>query len=555
MGKGQPKSNWRSLVAVLTEAVLLTLWGLPLTEAIAQTETELVPPDLTRSESEDEEDIDLDAIPSTLPVWTRLQLSGEVQHRQMVEYLEEQVRQRLVRPLTPPDLSPLLPEEDSRRGPISGENWDVYRLAPGDALSVVVQPPFQDLTTSAEISFQGTIFMPLLGTVSLQGLTVEEATQKLRQELNNYVVNPDVQVVLASPRQAQVTVTGEVARPGFFPIPPNAPLVQAILNAGGVTIDADLRRVTVRRTLGDGRTLTQSLDLYEPLIEGTAIPDLRLRDGDVIVVPRRDRTFAGDYNRQVIDRSALSAPQQEPIAVTVIGEVARPGFYDFPPVPPPAIDTAILAAQGTKVTANLRRTILRRTLDDGTTLEREVDLFSPLVFGEALPEILLEDGDVVVVPELTAEEREAYELDLAARSTLAQEQIIVRVLSYPSNAASTQALPNGSTLADVLSGVPLNAARLSRVAVIRFDEDLGEAVTTHYDGREAILGNPEENPILQDKDVVVVGRNFIASLGNFLNNFTQPFRDVLGFLLFFDQLSNSADNLFRPTGTDNNNNN
>ncbi|MDC0834444.1 polysaccharide export protein [Geitlerinema sp. CS-897] len=544
MGQVVRKPNGRSLVAVLTEAVLVTLWGLPLGRAIAQPTPNIAPPEIA------DEELDLDTVPESLPVWLRLQLSGEIQHRQMVEYLD---RHSSDRPATPLDLSPLLPESPSRRGPLSGDNWEVYRLAPGDAISVVVQPPFQDLTTSAEISFQGTIFIPLLGTVSLQGLTVEEARQKLTRLLNNYVVNPDVQVVLAAPRQAQVTVTGEVARPGFFPVAPNAPLVQALLTAGGVTIEADLRLVTVRRTLDDGRILSQTLDLYTPLIEGTSIPDLRLRDGDVIFVPRRDRTFAGDYNRQTIDRSALAAPQQEPIAVTVVGEVARPGFYDFPPVPSPALDTAILAAQGTKVSANLRRVLLRRTLADGTTVEREVDLFSPLVFGEPLPEVFLEDGDVVVVPELTAEERQAYQLDLAARSTLAQNQIIVRVLSYPANATNTQALPNGSTLADVLSGIPLNTARLSRVAVIRFDETLGEAVTTYYNGREAILGNPEENPILQDKDVVVVGRNFIAAVGNFFNNFTQPFRDVLGFLLFFDQLSNSADNLFRPTGNNNNN--
>ncbi|NES73939.1 MAG: polysaccharide export protein, partial [Okeania sp. SIO2D1] len=51
---------------------------------------------------------------------------------------------------------------------------------------------------------------------------------------------------------------------------------------------------------------------------------------------------------------------------------------------------------------------------------------------------------------------------------------------------------------------------------------------------------------LQDNDVIVVGRTLIAKLTNALNVFTQPFRDVLGFLLFFDSLADSADNLFGP---------
>jgi len=313
-----------------------------------------------------------------------------------------------------------------------------------------------------------------------------------------------------------------------------------------------LRQVTISRQFPDDTTVTQTIDLYTPLASGTPAPDLRVRDGDVILIPQRPRGFEDAYDRRLLDRAALRGTQQEPIAITVVGAVARPGYYDLNPVPPPELDTAILAAQGARVSANLRQIVVRRTLGDGSTIDREVDLFSPLLLGDPLPKVLLEDGDVVIVPELTAEEREAYNLELAARSSLAQNQIVVRVLSYPSNSVGRQVLPNGSTLADVLTGVPINAARLSRVAVIRFDEDLGEAVTYYFNGREAILGNPDENPLLQDKDVVVIGRNFIAALGNFLNNFTQPFRDVLGFLLFFDQLSDSADNLFRPTGSNDN---
>jgi len=51
---------------------------------------------------------------------------------------------------------------------------------------------------------------------------------------------------------------------------------------------------------------------------------------------------------------------------------------------------------------------------------------------------------------------------------------------------------------------------------------------------------------LQDNDVLVVDRNLLARVTYGLNVFTQPFRDVLGFLLFFDSLANAADSLFRP---------
>ena len=166
----------------------------------------------------------------------------------------------------------------------------------------------------------------------------------------------------------------------------------------------------------------------------------------------------------------------------------------------------------------------------------------------------LEDGDVIIVPEIRPEDRENYDVELMTRTSISQQRIVVRLVSRPGNSAGRQDLPAGSRLADAIGGVPLNTARLGRVALIRFDEELGEPVTEYYDVREAIMGNMDENPLLQDRDVIVVGRNLIAQLGNFLNTFTQPFRDVLGFLLFFDQLSNSAENLFGPSGGDNNQN-
>jgi polysaccharide export outer membrane protein len=55
--------------------------------------------------------------------------------------------------------------------------------------------------------------------------------------------------------------------------------------------------------------------------------------------------------------------------------------------------------------------------------------------------------------------------------------------------------------------------------------------------------------LLQDEDVIVIDRNFSANLSYFLNSFTQPFRDILGFLLFFREISNSAEELFGPNNS------
>ncbi|MGD1904013.1 MAG: SLBB domain-containing protein [Geitlerinemataceae cyanobacterium] len=433
--------------------------------------------------------------------------------------------------------------------------WQAYPLGPGDQINIVLQPPFQELSTQATIAFDGTVFVGLLGQISLAGLTIAESAELLRSQFNVVLVEPEVQVILANPRPAQVTISGAVLRPGYFPIAPNSFVHQALLTAGGASVNADLRNIQVERRRADGTTLRQSIDLYTPIADGTPLPDVRLRDGDTIVVPERDLLFDSDYDRELLRRTPLVTAQDTPLEITILGEVFRPGYYDFASGIPPLLDQAIVTAQGAKSTADLRSVLVRRQLRDGSVIEREVDLYTPLIEGATVPDFPLESGDVVIVPELSIADLEEYEREIVALSTVSNPQITVRLFSRARGTAGPVTLQNGSRLADLLAQVPLQDSRLNRVALIRFDETQGEAVTEYYDGWDAIFGDENENVLLRDRDVVVVGRNTIASVSFALNRFTQPFRDILGFLLFFDQLSDSADNLFGPDGDNNNNNN
>jgi polysaccharide biosynthesis/export protein len=110
-------------------------------------------------------------------------------------------------------------------------------------------------------------------------------------------------------------------------------------------------------------------------------------------------------------------------------------------------------------------------------------------------------------------------------------------------------LDNGSTLVDALASSSTNpdASNLKKIAVVRFDEQQQRAITLQVNGKQALLGDPSQNIPLQDNDVLVLDRNLVGKITNALNVFTQPFRDVLGFLLFFRQLSDGAANLFGPT--------
>ena len=161
---------------------------------------------------------------------------------------------------------PVVPFElqNTPQRPQLSPQFGPYRIGPGDALTVQVQR-FPDLSFAANVSPEGKIVAPLLGTLSVRGLTLEEIQEKIRLGLNRYVIDPQVIVSLAAQRPVQITITGAVARPGFYPLgfPPR--LSSALLTAGGSTYQADLRQIRVRRFLLDGSFIEQKIDLFTPL--------------------------------------------------------------------------------------------------------------------------------------------------------------------------------------------------------------------------------------------------------------------------------------------------
>lgn len=323
----------------------------------------------------------------------------------------------------------------------SSDQQDVfadYRLGPGDSLFINVLR-FPDLSFQSTIDLEGNLLLPLVGALKLEGLTVAEAREQIQVALDRYVVEPQVDVILVAQRSVQVTILGEVVRPGLYPLP--APqLSVALVSAGGATTLADLRTVRIRRNLVNGSTVEKDIDLFTPLQNAASVPDLQLADGDTIIVPT--------------------------------------------------------------LTANA-----------------------------------------------------GYDRNLVARSTLAQPQISVRVLNYAVGGRSggtiaAVQLPNGSSFVDALTTMSLDlaSADIRDVALIRFDVQQGKAVSQKLDGKKALLGE-SQNPMLEHNDVIVVGRTLVARITYALNTFTQPFRDILGFVLFFQSLADSASNLFAPAGS------
>lgn len=140
----------------------------------------------------------------------------------------------------------------------------------------------EELTTVGQLSEGGTITMPLIGKVSLQGLTTEQAAARIEAALKDgYLVRPEVRVSIAGRVRKSVTVLGQVQDRGVVPIPAQRPLMlsEAIGMAGGTTRIANLKKVSLKR-VGEAPRVVN----LQEIIRGRGA-DIPLKDGDIIEVP------------------------------------------------------------------------------------------------------------------------------------------------------------------------------------------------------------------------------------------------------------------------------
>jgi len=169
----------------------------------------------------------------------------------------------------------------------SGADPD-YVLQPSDLLSVQV---FQedDLRRDVRVSQEYTITLPLIGKVDLKGKTVHQAENLIRELYDrDYLVNPQVTVVVSEYAKRTVNVIGSVNQPGavLFPQEQGLTLLDAISRAGGFTRLADRKRVKLTRTNADGKAETYIINV-DDLIQGNSSNAWLLSVNDVIFVPER----------------------------------------------------------------------------------------------------------------------------------------------------------------------------------------------------------------------------------------------------------------------------
>ncbi|UCF05322.1 MAG: SLBB domain-containing protein [bacterium] len=252
------------------------------------------------------------------------------------------------------------------------------RLRRGDRLELAV-PQRQELGRQIVINERGEAYLPIVGDIVLEGMSIAEAEATVLRRLREFY--PSVQrltlTLVGEESRRIIYIHGEVTGPGKYEFEGNPSVWEAIREAGGATSEASLQAVRVIRAEGPG-SRTSIVNLQQAIDSGnfTSLPTLR--PGDTVIVPEN-----------VI-------PYQGTGAVKVMGEVERPAPYML--TEKKTLVDALLAAGGPTEAANLSKVKIIRLLPDGGTLTMHVDFKRYLNDGDTRHNPIILPNDTVNVP-------------------------------------------------------------------------------------------------------------------------------------------------------------
>jgi polysaccharide export outer membrane protein len=233
-----------------------------------------------------------------------------------------------------------------------------YRLGPGDSIKVqVYQSP--DLTLEARVSESGVINYPLVGRITIGGLTIPEAESRIAQALkkNRILKSPQVNINIAQVRGSQVAVLGQVAKPGRFPLEAmNVRVSDMIAAAGGITPQGD--DVVVVSGLRNRKPFRKTIDTAQLFAgKGGGTDDILVAPGDTVFIGKAPVYY-------------------------IYGEAQKPGYYRIEHGM--TVMQAIATGGGITPRGSNSRLKLTRKLPQGQVVELSPKLTDTIQAGDVL---------------------------------------------------------------------------------------------------------------------------------------------------------------------------
>jgi polysaccharide export outer membrane protein len=227
-----------------------------------------------------------------------------------------------------------------------------YPLAAGDTIRIqVFQNP--DLTLETRVAEGGSITYPLIGAVQIGGISVASAEKRIAEALQKggFIQKPQVTISLLQVRGNQVSVLGQVARPGRFPLETaNTRLSDMLANAGGATPNGD--DVAIVTGVRNGQAFRKLIDIPSIFLAGRAADDMVLQGGDTIYVHRAPVFY-------------------------IYGEAQRPGAFRIERSM--TVMQALAQGGGPTLRGSEKRLRLHRKVADGSLQQIEPQLTDPVL--------------------------------------------------------------------------------------------------------------------------------------------------------------------------------
>ena len=433
-----------------------------------------------------------------------------------------------------------------------------YRLGPGDEVIIDIWGASQN-TIRQQISPEGTINIQKIGPVNLSGMTVSAANEYLKGALNkiynglNNTTDPtsDIRLTLGNIRTIQINVMGEVVQPGTYALSSFSTVFHALYRAGGVSDIGSLRNVQLVR---NGKNIA-TIDVYEFIMKGNTQDDIRLQEGDVVIVPaydvlvkisgkvkrpmrfemKKDENlatlikYAGGFEADAYTRSLRVVRQNgEEYEVNTVkdmdysiytmrngdvvtaeailnrftnkleirGAVYRPGIYQLSGKLN-TIRELVHEAQGLTGDAFLNRAVLYRQREDLTSEVVQIDIKS--IMNGTSPNLALMKNDILYIPSIH---------DLEDRGNITVHGEVAQPDSYPyaDNMTLEDLIIQAGGLKEAASTVRIDVSRrIKNPRSIADNDTIGQMYTFSLKDGFVIDGQP--GFILQPYDEVYVRRS------------------------------------------------
>ena len=344
-----------------------------------------------------------------------------------------------------------------------------YELGASDVVSIQVINFPELAVPQVTVPPDGKITVPLLGSLSVTGKTTTQVAAILTRKWSDYVVAPSVTVTLTQERKQTVQIYGHVAHAGTIEYKSELHLITAMAEVGGIAEDGDPTQVTV--THKDGAK--QSADLSSPETKGGTDQDLLLAADDVVYVPQRHTE------------------------VSVLGEVVKPGSYDFQDKMT-VLDALKDADNVNPDTADLPNAML---LHNGQDIPLDLDAL--LHGGKLQYNLMLAAGDRLFVPTI--------------HNKIYVDGAVLRPGIY--------AYKTGDRIVDAINGcggTQANVSDLAKVTIVHMDKLHDTATKQDVDVAKFYrTADMRSNPVLVPGDAVYVPikgerKDPIAVLGNLI---------------------------------------